>query len=86
MSGYGSGIESEIESRSRGGRGICRALSVSVCFVRVRGRLANAGRVALGCSVVVKGRAGRGRIGKDRWTTGDREHLGREQAGKKSGQ
>jgi hypothetical protein len=65
-SGYGNESESEIESRSRGGRGICRALSGSVCFARLRDRLANVGRVALGCSVLVKGRAGRDRIGKDR--------------------
>jgi hypothetical protein len=66
VSGCESGSEIEIESRSRGGRGICRALSVSVCFARRRDRLANVGRVALGCFVGVKGRAGRGRIGKDR--------------------
>jgi len=66
VSGYGSASESEIENRSRDGRGICRALSVSACFVRVRGRLANVGTVALGCFVVVKGRADRGRIGRDR--------------------
>lgn len=66
VSGCGSVSESASESRNRGGRGICRALSVSVCFVRVRGRLANGGRVALGCSAVVKGRAGRDRTGKDR--------------------
>ena len=66
VSGCGSASESAIESRSRGGRGICHALSVSVCFVRVQGRLANGGRVALGCSAVVKGRAGRYRTGKDR--------------------
>ena len=66
MNGYGNESGSEIESRSRGGREICRALSVSVCFGRLRGLLASVGRVALGCFVVVKGRAGRVRIGRDR--------------------
>jgi len=66
VNGCESGSESEIESTSRGGRGICRALNVNVCFAPLRDLLASVGRVALGCFVVVRGRAGRGQIGKDR--------------------
>ena len=66
VSGYESASGSEIESRSRGGHEICRALNVSVCSARLRGLLVSVGRVGLGYFVAVKGRVGKGRIGRDR--------------------
>jgi hypothetical protein len=58
--------ESEIESRNRDGRGICRVWSASVCFAPLRGRFANGGRVALGCFVRVLDMVGKGQTDMDR--------------------